>query len=133
MLDASELTEIFHYPVISFLALFIGWKYVNDLNVKGPRFWIGQTHYRAMLEIIPMPWNLPVEVNNLEAEAFCNWKSQELGKDVRLLSHDESFHMRQLAVNETSNNNLNKYASPTPVNMYGGMINGKTIYDISGI
>lgn len=112
--------------------MLLGWKYVSQLGVSGPKFWIGQTHYRAMLEVISMPWNLPVEVNNLEAEAFCNWKSEKLGKKVRLLSHDEAFHMRQQAVDETSNNNLNKFASPTPVNLYGGLINGKKIYDISG-
>jgi hypothetical protein len=28
-----------------------------------------------MSEIIEMPWNWPVEVNQLEAQAFCNWKS----------------------------------------------------------
>ena len=102
------------------------------MSVTGPRLWIGQTHYRAMLEVIPMPWNLPVEVNNLEAEAFVNWKSTKLGKNLRLISHEESYLMRQIAVGEMSNNNLNRYASPTPVNLFGGMINGKKIYDISG-
>lgn len=28
-----------------------------------------------MSKIIDMPWNWPVEVNHLEAEAFCKWKS----------------------------------------------------------
>jgi len=50
------------------------------MKVTGPRFWIGQTHYRLMLKEVPMPWNFPVEVNNLEAEAFCNWKSSKIGK-----------------------------------------------------
>jgi 5-histidylcysteine sulfoxide synthase len=109
-----------------------GWKYVTDLQVTGPRFWIGQTHYRMMLDIIPMPWDFPVEVNNLEAEAFCNWKSGQVGKQLRLISHEESFHMRQIAKKQTSNCNMNKYASPTPVNMCGGFINGKKVFDISG-
>ena len=109
-----------------------GWKYVTDLQVPGPRFWVGRTHYRMMLDIIPMPWDFPVEVNNLEAEAFCNWKSSQVGKKLRLISHEESFHMRQIAKKQTSNSNLNKFASPTPVNLFGGMINGKMVYDISG-
>ena len=109
-----------------------GWKFVKDLGVTGPRFWVGRTHYRMMLDIIPMPWDFPVEVNNLEAEAFCNWKSSQVGKKLRLISHEESFHMRQVAKKQTSNSNMNKYASPTPVNLFGGMINGKMVYDISG-
>eukprot|EP00090_Calanus_glacialis_P047225 TRINITY_DN9685_c0_g1_i1.p1 TRINITY_DN9685_c0_g1~~TRINITY_DN9685_c0_g1_i1.p1 ORF type:complete len:1465 (-),score=349.19 TRINITY_DN9685_c0_g1_i1:88-4482(-) len=109
-----------------------GWRYVQDLAVSGPRFWIDRTHYRALLDIIPMPWDFPVEVNNLEADAFCKWKSSQVGKKLRLISHEESFHMRQIAKKQTSNSNLNKYASPTPVNLYGGQINGKNVYDISG-
>lgn len=109
-----------------------GWKYVSDMQVTGPRFWIGQTHCRFLLKEIPMPWNFPVEVNNLEAEAFCNWKSEKIGKAVRLISYEESFHMRSIARNETANHNLNKFSSPTPVNLYGGEIDGKKIFDISG-
>ena len=52
-------------------------RFVTDLGVTGPRFWVGRTHYRAMLAVIPMPWDLPVEVNNLEASAFCEWKSSQ--------------------------------------------------------
>ena len=85
-----------------------------------------------MLEIIPMPWDFPVDVNNLEAEAFCNWKSSQVGKKLRLISHEESLQMREVAKKQTSNSNLNKFASPTPVNLFGGMINGKMVYDISG-
>ena len=110
-----------------------GWRYVTDLKVTAPRFWIrDNTYYRAMLEEIPMPWNLPVEVNNLEAEAFCNWKSERLGRKVRMLTHEELIHMRLIASENSSNSNLNKYASPTPVNLYGGLIDGRKIYDISG-
>merc|ERR1719320_1127491 len=102
------------------------------LEVSGPMFWIDRTHYRSLLEVIPMPWDFPVEVDNLEADAFCKWKSSQVGKDLRLISYEESFHMRQIAKKQTSNSNLNKYASPTPVNLYGGQINGKNVFDISG-
>ena len=109
-----------------------GWKYVSDMKVTGPRFWIGQTHYRLMLKVVPMPWNFPVEVNNLEAEAFCNWKSSKMGKKVRLISHEESFHMRRIAENETANHNLNKFSSPTPVDLCGGDVAGRKVFDIWG-
>jgi hypothetical protein len=35
---------------------------------------------RLMLEEVPMPWNWPVEVNNLEATAFCAWKSSRANR-----------------------------------------------------
>jgi len=109
-----------------------GKRYVRDLGVEGPRFWIGRTHYRMMLEEIPMPWDFPVEVNNLEAEAFCRWKSSQIGKQLRLISHEESVHMRQVAVKQSANINMNKFSSPSPVNMFKGTINGRKVYDISG-
>jgi len=109
-----------------------GWRYVEDMKVAGPRFWVGTTHYRMLLEVIPMPWDFPVEVNNLEAEAFCRWKSAHIGKSLRLMSHEESVHMRNIATRQTVNANLNKFASPTPVNLHGGLIGGRRVYDISG-
>ncbi|XP_065674423.1 uncharacterized protein LOC124819331 isoform X2 [Hydra vulgaris] len=109
-----------------------GWSYVTELKVTMPRFWVNKNTYRSLLKEIPMPWDFPVEVNNLEAEAFCRWKSETSGIEVRLISMEESFHMRALVQNETINTNLNKYASPTPVNLFGGLIGGKMIYDVSG-
>ena len=109
-----------------------GWRYVTDLKVTMPRFWVNKSTYRSLLKEIPMPWDFPVEVNFLEAEAFCKWKSESIGVNVRLLSQEESFHMRQIVQFETTNSNLNKYASPTPVNLFGGVIAGKMVYDVSG-
>ncbi len=52
-------------------------------NTKRPTFWAatgpeGSHEYelRTIFEIIPMPWNWPVEVNFHEAVAFCNWKNE---------------------------------------------------------
>ena len=36
-----------------------------------------------------MPWDWPVEVNYLEAKAFCNWKSAQTGKAIRLPAEEE--------------------------------------------
>ena len=89
-----------------------------------------------------MPWAWPVEVNNLEAQAFCRWKSARLNKEVRLLSHEEQFHLRDMASKTpgqlTANNNINSYGSPTPVDMHSGYIPGSSdekyekIYDVHG-
>ena len=53
-------------------------------NTKRPTFWCsvgpeGAHEYelRTIFEIIPMPWNWPVEVNFHEAVAFSNWKNTQ--------------------------------------------------------
>lgn len=45
--------------------------------------------YRTLLREIPMPWDWPVDVNWLEAKAFCNWKAAVTGKPIRLPTEDE--------------------------------------------
>ena len=57
-----------------------------------PTFWVqGHEgwHLRLMTQEVPMPWNWPVEVNCLEARAFCRWKAQQSGAPVRLPTEDE--------------------------------------------
>ncbi|AUC06129.1 5-histidylcysteine sulfoxide synthase [Acinetobacter lwoffii] len=48
---------------------------------------------RLMLEEVPMPWDWPVEVNYHEAKAFCQWKSQQLEKTIRLPTEDEWYRL----------------------------------------
>ncbi len=48
---------------------------------------------RLMTEVVPMPWDWPVEVNYHEASAFCQWKSEQLGEKVRLPSEDEWYRL----------------------------------------
>ena len=50
-----------------------------------PTFWIAADEgwrLRLMLEEVPMPWNWPVEVNCLEAAAFCAWKSEKIAVKI---------------------------------------------------
>ncbi|MGQ9862382.1 MAG: 5-histidylcysteine sulfoxide synthase [Thiobacillaceae bacterium] len=57
-----------------------------------PLFWRRASdgwRYRALLEEIPMPWNWPVDVNWLEAKAYCNWLSTRSGRSLRLPTEDE--------------------------------------------
>jgi 5-histidylcysteine sulfoxide synthase/putative 4-mercaptohistidine N1-methyltranferase len=62
-----------------------------------PVFWVRHSghngdvewRYRALLKEIPMPWDWPVDVNWLEAKAFCNWKAAVTGKPIRLPTEDE--------------------------------------------
>jgi hypothetical protein len=75
-----------------------------------------------------MPYNWPVECNNLEAEAFCNWLGatdeiyKQQNKKLRLISHEEQFHLRRSARNVTANTNINSFAGPAPVDMFSGEI-----------
>lgn len=92
---------------------------------KHPTFWVKKLngwHLRCMTEEIPMPWNWPVEVNQLEAAAFCKWKSKQTGLSIRLPSEDEYLRLRDYShamdFQEQANINLQQYASSTPVDHY---------------
>ena len=55
-----------------------GLKYLEITGAKHPAFWIkkgDQFYYRTLSAEIPMPQNFPVDVNALEAEAFCKYIS----------------------------------------------------------
>ncbi len=61
-------------------------------KVKWPTFWRknnNQWQYRALTHWIKMPWSWPVDVNYLEAKAFCNWLAARTKKSIRLPSETE--------------------------------------------
>lgn len=106
-----------------------GWKWRNFKQAEMPLFWRkDETGYRLRLvaEEIEMPWNWPVEVNYLEAKAFCNWKSGKTGKDYRLPTEAEWHRLHQIAgLNDVTdwdkapgNINLEHFTSPCPVNQF---------------
>ncbi|MDP1318144.1 5-histidylcysteine sulfoxide synthase [Acinetobacter lwoffii] len=72
----------------------LGW--LQFSQATHPCFWrkteLGWS-LRLMLEEVPMPWDWPVEVNYHEAKAFCQWKSQQLGKTIRLPTEDEWYRL----------------------------------------
>ncbi|MEQ1070399.1 Iron(II)-dependent oxidoreductase EgtB [Prolinoborus fasciculus] len=72
----------------------LGW--LQFSQAAHPCFWrkteLGWS-LRLMLEEVPMPWDWPVEVNYHEAKAFCQWKSQQLGKNIRLPTEDEWYRL----------------------------------------
>lgn len=71
----------------------LAWR--NYRQAKHPIFWIAdasQPHgyrLRLLAQEIPLPMNWPVEVNQLEAEAFCRWQSEVSGTPLRLPFEDE--------------------------------------------
>lgn len=107
-----------------------GEKFLQVREALCPVFWIkqedGSFTYRAMFEEMPMPLNWPVDVNYLEAKAFCRWKSQKEGKDYRLLSEAEWYRLYERAGisdvpefdDRRANINFRYWASSCPVNKF---------------
>eukprot|EP00451_Oxyrrhis_marina_P009883 CAMPEP_0204325734 /NCGR_PEP_ID=MMETSP0469-20131031/11241_1 /ASSEMBLY_ACC=CAM_ASM_000384 /TAXON_ID=2969 /ORGANISM="Oxyrrhis marina" /LENGTH=941 /DNA_ID=CAMNT_0051307641 /DNA_START=38 /DNA_END=2860 /DNA_ORIENTATION=+ len=74
-----------------------GWSWVSQSGSSAPRFWRwdeGKWLLRTMTGEQSMPWDWPVEVNNLEAMAFCRFKAVETGHPVRLPTEGEFNLMR---------------------------------------
>jgi len=107
-----------------------------------PRFWLkkGNEYYqRNLLNECKLPMNWPVEVNNLEAKAFCNWRSKTDNSNTRLLTEPEWFVLRQHIKQDSQdwsempgNTNLEYFASPCPVNCFETLLNGQSIFDLVG-
>ncbi len=117
-----------------------GERFLSVTNATHPTFWVekseGGYDYRAMAEILPMPMNWPVDVNYLEAKAYCRWKSEKEGKNYRLLSEPEWYVLYERAGikdvpdfdDNSANINLAHYASSCPVDTFGF----GDIYDVVG-
>jgi len=106
-----------------------GWHWRNFKKAEMPLFWRKDEkgyYLRLVAEEISMPWNWPVEVNYLEAKAFCNWKSFKTGKNYRLPTEAEWYRLHKEAkLTEVTdwdvapgNINLEHYTSPCPVDMF---------------
>lgn len=106
--------------------------------------------YRAMFDIIAMPWDWPVEVNYNEARAFLNWKGEQDGKAYRVPTEAEYHRMRAepsvfdadrseegwegkvdpIMRSEVPGNLNMRYGSSSPVDMFEPSAAG--IYDTHG-
>ncbi len=106
-----------------------GWKWREYKQANHPLFWIVANQsfrLRTVAEEIDMPWDWPVEVNYLEAKAFCNWKSAATGKSLRLPTEAEWYHLRDQEIHTDqpyweeapANINLEHYASSCPVTKF---------------
>ncbi len=101
-------------------------------KAKHPLFWKKSENgyiLRTLSRKIALPLNWPVEVNYLEAEAFCKWKSQKEGIAVRLPAEDEYIRLQDVCDipsylerrdrGETiANIDLEGFASSVPVDHY---------------
>jgi 5-histidylcysteine sulfoxide synthase/putative 4-mercaptohistidine N1-methyltranferase len=106
-----------------------GWNWRNYMKAEMPLFWRKNGNdfkLRLVAEEISMPWNWPVEVNYLEAKAYCNWKTMREGKTFRLPTEAEWYRLAEVCniPNETEwniapgNINLEHFASPCPVDKF---------------
>ena len=121
-----------------------GLEYLKNTKAKHPIFWVfedGVYKYRALSQIIDMPLDWPVDVNALEAEAFCRYKSKIDGFTYLLPSEleyraiYEQTNIEDLPAFHQSRANLNfyHYASSCPVNEFAFHTkNGEVIYDVVG-
>ncbi len=103
------------------------WKEFSQ--AKHPAFWIKageKWRLRLMLEVVPMPWNWPVETNYHEAKAFCQWKARLSENPVRLPTEDEWQALYKFAIageidtgtTVSANSQLDHYASSCPISEF---------------
>lgn len=106
-----------------------GWNWCNYKQAEMPLFWRKNNEsfsLRLVAEEIPLPWNWPVEVNYLEAKAYCNWKTAREGKTFRLLTEAEWMRLTEVCnipdelewETAPGNINLEHFASPCPVDKF---------------
>ncbi|MGB1263445.1 MAG: 5-histidylcysteine sulfoxide synthase [Cognaticolwellia sp.] len=105
-----------------------GQAWLQFTQAKMPRFWRlrnGQYYQRNLLSEMPLPRDWPVEVNYLEAKAFCQWRQTQGDGAIRLPTEAEWYCLRKNVVDgqqqgdeALGNTNLVYYASSCPVNQY---------------
>ncbi|MDN5069247.1 5-histidylcysteine sulfoxide synthase [Aliarcobacter butzleri] len=91
-----------------------GKNWLSYTNAKYPTFWIKKDEeffLREINRVVSLPLNYPVDVNFYEAEAFCKYKSEKLGFEVRLPSEDEYYRLYDFvnAQNKEANIGLKQF------------------------
>ncbi len=105
-----------------------GQDWLHYTKATMPRFWLrknGEYFQRNLTEEIPLPLNWPVEVNYLEAKAFCNWLSKKKSQYIRLpieaewlLLRDEIKEDQPDWIKAPGNINLEYHASSCPIDTF---------------
>jgi len=106
-----------------------GRKFLEISGAKHPPFWIKENDtykYRSLTKIINMPMNWPVDVNALEAMAFCRWKSKKdnlkyvLPSEAEYMALQDYVGIKDIPALDDSKANLNfaHYFSSSPVDKF---------------
>ncbi|EPY36412.1 methyltransferase [Angomonas deanei] len=110
-----------------------GWSWVQWKKPTHPWFWVKDESrpdgyaLRLQTELIDLPWDWPCELNNLEASAFCRFRSEKTGVYTRMLTESEWYllhdryvvqDMPQWGPTCPGNINLEIFKSSSPVNMF---------------
>jgi 5-histidylcysteine sulfoxide synthase/putative 4-mercaptohistidine N1-methyltranferase len=109
-----------------------GW--LHYTRAEHPKFWVRRTAgagylQRNLLNEMPLPLNWPVEVNCLEAQAYCAWLAARTGENVQLPTEPHWYALRHTLPSAVSadqpdwkrapgNINLEHGASSTPVDAF---------------
>jgi 5-histidylcysteine sulfoxide synthase/putative 4-mercaptohistidine N1-methyltranferase len=113
-----------------------GLKWLDFSQAKLPTFWSvkdGEYFLREINRVVPLPLNYPVDVNVYEAEAFCKYKSEKLGFEVRLPSEDEFYMLNDYVKAQEQEGNIGfKYFNQTPVDKYAFKADSNEFYDVIG-
>jgi 5-histidylcysteine sulfoxide synthase len=107
----------------------LAWK--NYTKAQFPNFWIKkglQYYYRNLTNETRLPLSFPVDVNYLEAEAFCKYKSMKENKIIVLPSEAMWYKMKKESTIQTANYNLEQFTSSCPVDLN----NHGELYDVVG-
>jgi 5-histidylcysteine sulfoxide synthase/putative 4-mercaptohistidine N1-methyltranferase len=116
-----------------------GWHWREFSGATQATFWRKDSHgyrLRLMTEEVAMPWDWPVEVNCLEAEAFCRWLSASTGQCISLPTEDQWHRLadacgrKETPARTAANANihLDHFASSCPINQFAH----GDFYDVSG-
>lgn len=109
-----------------------GKRFLEISKAKHPVFWVleeGVYKYRTLAHIINMPQSWPVEVNALEAEAFCRYKSEKENHSYKLPSEAEYRAMYEeagldeildLDEKNANQNFMNTCSTPVDKHMFKG-------------
>ena len=103
-----------------------GW--LSYTRAEHPKFWVRQGDsflQRNLLDEIPLPLNWPVEVNCLEAQAYCAWLAAKTGENVLLPTEAHWLALRDTVAGDQptwdpapGNINLEHHASSSPVDAF---------------
>jgi 5-histidylcysteine sulfoxide synthase/putative 4-mercaptohistidine N1-methyltranferase len=103
-----------------------GW--LHYTRAEHPKFWLrrdGDFWQRNLLDERPLPLDWPVEVNCLEAQAYCGWLAQRTGENVLLPTEAHWQALREHVPGDhpswnraPGNLNLEHFASSCPVDAF---------------